>query len=221
MPVGIEIVNSYGTVLINTTDFVLQLRSKQTVTATSGLPRYVELTLTGVDSPIVALRCTTHLAAITKRIRSGSNLTVGITISAVSGSIAVDVFHFDKPITPPSNYGLQLFNDAGVCVYDSLQKSAIAVAVDPASGTWTGNTGRIYALGFYSSYAKYNVWTEGSNGSYEYYVNPARCYGNQVDYQQSYIIESAYDIPGGIAPYGPTSYETGRAGGLILDVTDY
>lgn len=222
MAAGLQIINDYGTVLISDTDFVLQLKNKVTITTNTGVPRYAEVTLNNVDSPLIALKCSTHLVGITKRVRSGSSLTIGVTAATPNQSVTFDVYHFDKPVTPAAGtYGLQVFDANGACVFDSNKCSAVAVAIDPPSGLWTGTVGRSYAFAPYSSYAKYETWMEGDKGNYEYYINPAQTNGHQVDVRNSYLLEYAYDIPGAIEPYGPSSFVTGRAGGLILDVTGY
>lgn len=217
MGAGIEIINDFGTVLINDTDPVLQLRNKYNVTATTGIPRYYDFTVSGVNFPIIAIRCAQY-AFMQSYVRSGSNLTVRIGVNATVNT-DLTIYHFDIPTAPnPTGHGVQIFDASGNCTFDSSAKTAVIYAVNPPTGIWSGTIGRIYAFAFHTSYNRYLTLPDsGSTYYFEKYINAAKVSGHTVDIDNNFLWSFGTEF--GTDP--GIDQTSGITGGFIIDVTSY
>ncbi len=182
MGAGLHIINSHGTVLIDDKSPCLQLRAKYTLSVRSGAVAGIDsINVPNVDTPLFALRprvankrvylsmIAATGTATTKLLQVRQTYGVGWDESS---SVDVDIYHFDKPLPPTSNFGLRVFNAAGECMFDAAGKTAVVVgAADTAEIPVTVPTasGRVYA---YASPAPYKRFVmeheEGVNNNYHY-----------------------------------------------------
>lgn len=166
MAVGLKIINTHGTILIDDTSPCLQLRGKYTLNVRSGAaPGIDSINIPNVVSPLFALRPKT----INKRVylstisATGTPTTKLLQVRQTSGvgwdessSVDVDIYHFDKPVAPASTSGIHVYDAAGNCMFDAMGKTAVVVGVANTSGvatTITPPSGRVYA---YASPAPFN-----------------------------------------------------------------
>lgn len=141
MPAGIEVINNWGTVLIDSNDPSLCLHTK--ATASSDGSRVLAYTFHGVEFPTLALRSTAGKVSIIGSSVSGTSITY--TLLTENAAQSVDMYLFDRPISSGSTYGLQVFDAAGRLTFDALRSPGRVVDVLGDLGTYTGTSGRIYA----------------------------------------------------------------------------
>jgi hypothetical protein len=92
------------------------------------------------NTEIAALQCNTP-CAIVRRM----NGTARLATLNVYPSATVTVFIFGPVLANPINYGLQVFNENGVLVYDAAQKCLSMVGFPQGEGSFTYNSSKRYA----------------------------------------------------------------------------
>lgn len=134
MPAGIRVTNGSNILLIDERFYNYTFVSKSTITFasnnssglwTGGSAASAILTISGVDSPIVAARSSVGwvLAASGK---VGSNwvfhFSGGLSLGTAAPGDTMEVFVFDRPRTLSGpGVGLRVWDEAGLNVYDSRQ----------------------------------------------------------------------------------------------------
>lgn len=217
MPAGLQVINNYGTVLIADTNPSLSLKEKRTVTiAANGR---VTFSFTGVELPMLSFRCNTivHSQYMT---RSGSTITY--TLSGAVGAV-ITLYLFDRPVpTTGSNAGLQVFDAAGRCTFDSSGKYGIIVASNPPIGSWIGTAGRLYAVCITSPYWNILHSYEGFWENEEHWFTTQAATGgrsitNGIEWYPKYNWDSFQAAGQSV----PADSESGAGTILVLDVTGY
>ena len=132
MPAGLQVFNDSGIVQIDGTYSNLQLTAKGTAstsmqnlsyfTQANGTFRYntpyTTVSFTG-NTPVFAVSGDSTVSVVSTSV-SGSVWTVGIITP--NGPASFEWYVFDEASSSGGNYGLQVFNDSGVLVFDSSNK---------------------------------------------------------------------------------------------------
>jgi len=158
MPAGLQIINTHGTVLIDSSNPCLQLRAKYTISTNSatGPNSITEIVVPNAQRPVFALRPHANnvgMYILAVNLRPSERLvqvmrTNNVGTEAV-GAVGATLYHFDVPTATSGTYGLQVFNEAGVCTFDSSGKTAVVVASASGPGVVDSPTpapGRIFAF---------------------------------------------------------------------------
>lgn len=132
MPSGIEVINTSGTVLVNDIDPSLALKSKSFITANSS--GIASTTFASVEIPVIAFSCAVETVC------SATHSGTSVTANFVSGSSAsITVYLFDRPVPTALGHGLQVFDTAGKCTFDSNQKYGRVVSTISGESTYSGS----------------------------------------------------------------------------------
>lgn len=216
MTAGLEVRNDYGTFLITDRDPSLALRYKRTI-STDGTG-YATTTFSGVEIPIVAIRSSATVYAVTQH-RSASSVTV--TLWSQPANSSVELFVFDRPIETPGNFGLQVFDADGKCTFDSSRQYGRVVASNPPVGDWIGVSGRTYAAAILSQRWLHEFENTNQPGVFDhyYYSSAVRSIPNGMWTSPRYV----YQVVPESHPARPDNYFRGNSQPLIvvLDVTGY
>lgn len=216
---GIEIINTWGTVLIDDKSPVISLRNKYTYTPVGIFDYTRTVVINDVVLPIFAIK-SSNWCYIVSTVRSGNTVTITFGGYLDTPSL-ITLYYFDVTTTTAgsSGLGLQVFNSSGQCMFDSNQKNAIVVQDVTADTTFTGTSGREYAYGCYSGY--HRIYQSQRTLDYydeERFVNACKMTGSNVQVDTDMLYYSDYNVPGSDMYLDQA---TGFTGGLILDVTGY
>lgn len=216
MPAGLQIVNNFGTVLIDETYKNLALRQK-ILTATAGALERVTIPMSGMNEPMVALASERYVGVKSMRSDLASFLVQG----RINGDVTAYIF--DLPQSSGPNQGLRVYNAAGELTFDSNNKYARVVDVygGPATSDWqplrTYPSGRNYAVvQLKMAYRKEVVNNGGGNYDITWTMSAARVIGNTV--QGNMIPYKTDNVSAGSAPPSFTDLSAQFA---VIDVTGY
>ena len=218
---GFEIINSFGSILIDDKYPNLALRQKGGVKLGSNNRLNVPMT-NGFSSPLVA-------SASTRPVRSDMINTTAITpyihIRGREGDPPADVdyYMFDKPLFQPTNGEalIQLFNAAGQVTFDSRLKYARVIDVFGGATQAEWATTKTYAAGrkyavvqLRTAWRRSTVRAGGGRYTLSYRSAMARVVGNQVitSFQVDTVKEN-FNRPLELSDMGATF--------AVIDVTGY
>lgn len=183
MPAGLEIINTSGSVLIDENYANLAVSASGTLTFSSdgtqniSLPYYAN----GLRNPIIALRVTGSGGA---GVRNTTRNNVAMTATAViygKAGANVSWWSFDMPQVVSSS-GLQIYNSAGILVFDSGNKYARVVDYwMPANNSAWKNAVKTYANGRTMAVAYCSPWWYKSA-----LQSTSGCGGSQTKYRLQY-----------------------------------
>lgn len=235
MPAGIQVFNTSGTVTVDDTSPTLAFKAKATanIPAGSGNIRLASVDFLNCDVPLFAFRPNSanrivRLVGIDTLTPTSRRVTVmtgrvwdeGDTPPTVnSAALGVTIYHFDRPVPSASNYGLRIFDSAGNCTFDALQKPAIVKAhYDPATmfGSWTLPVGRIGAA-ISSLYSHFYVVDELSQAWERLRGDFISVNANVHSYLSDALFSEQLVAGGG----GDLSRPAGRQAMTLIDVTGY
>lgn len=215
MAFGIEVTNNYNTLLFNERDPSLAVLHKRTLSVSGG---YATTAFTGVETPIIAIRSSATVFAVTRH-RSGSNLTVTLRTSPSSASVTLYIF--DRPQPTSGDFGVQILDASGRVTFDFGRQYGRVVAVDPPAGDWIGDSGRVYAGAILSQRWLHQFENTGQPGIFDhyYYSCAVRSISNGLWTSPLF----AYQVSPESHPVRPNNYHRGSDTPLmmILDVTGY
>jgi len=218
MPVGWQTVTDSGVVQIDQDTKCYQLVTKGSGTFNSIVPMeggggYAVITVTNAVAPLLAIQFTTPGGHAVRKIHV-SGTTWNYYISGAYGE-GFTYYVFDHVTTLVENFGLAIYDAAGVLAFQSGGKPMRIVGNGP--GTYAG--GRTYAavcLEFRTVFA--SMESEDVPGDYlfDYYA-----YGPAQDanvFAHGTVGISAGDTTGAI---GWSDWDDTPAGFLVVDVTNY
>lgn len=216
MPAGFLVVNNAGSVLIDENYANLAMRVKGSG-STSGSPSQLAVALSGLQSPMVAWASTTFTAMR----YMASDLSQMIFRRDGTGATNIDWFVFDQP-TVTGTQGLQIYNAAGVLVFDSGNKYARVVDIfgGAAEADWvptrTYPAGRTYAVvELKKAYRKESTNLGGGNWHVEWFTSAMRVVANAVTGKMIKYKEDDVTV-------SPTGIVTDNSAQFaVLDVTGY
>jgi hypothetical protein len=232
MNAGIQIINDHGTILIDDKSPCLQLRAKYTLNVRSGAaPGIDNISIPNVQAPLFAIR--PHVAGkrvyianvaatatpTTKLLQLRQTLGVGWDESS---SVNVDIYHFDKPLPPTSNTGLQVFDAAGNCTFDAMGKTAVVVGVADAPVApivVTPPSGRVYAFASPAPYKRFFMENDSGTNYNNHYGNLGAILANGAVWMMP-AGEVIYGTEPGSGPDIDIHYY-GTPMMLAIDVTGY
>lgn len=240
MTAGLELINNSGTVLINAENPNLAFRAKGSLTGSG------TFTITGINCPVVGINCTGGRAGITAISTSGTSKTY--TVTASSGSVVTEWYHFDLLTAPSSGPGLQLFNASGQLTFDSSAKILRVVnaewvwnyAADPNGGgsqifdtkVYSYSNARKYIVAF-DAPPSFDEYEETNYGGYQWryrYGNTAAVQMEPSGSNTKITINSLKGFSEGWTPWStpPTDFVDPPNGGfyfgfsvMVIDVTGY
>lgn len=231
MPVGFEVYNSDGSIQFDTSYITLVYAGKGTHnTATNTSPSPIG-SRSRLDVPV-------GTAKIVAFRPKDENVFVFIYRTVVSGGTKqfhlmcnddnadIDWWAFDVPASPPSNYGLQLFNASGNLTYHSFAypMKVVGVINDPVSAELAADatlltppSGRTWAL-VQGSPAGVVGDVRAGPTSFRWEARWAAVYrsGNSIGVQQRLLDRESSthtEIETELTAYGPRNF-------LAIDVTD-
>ena len=227
MPVGLEIINDAGTILIDSKDPSLSLHSKVTLSATN---RRITHTFNNVEFPTLALRSTAGWVCVISETRSGNSITY--VLGTFGNTQSVTLYLFDRPTLSPANFGFQVFDEQGRLTFDAARQPGRVVALKDGNGVWYGTSGVDYAaivtrsiFGWYSANPDYNdngvqsMWVQRWD---EFDVRTAiQMVGANIEvYGREHTIR--YQVQPELATHGvPVDYTMGLHQIVVLDVTGF
>lgn len=147
MPTGIQIINTHGSVLISDQSPCMQMRAKYNATISGSA--FTNINVPNCINPLFALRVTTaNKVAYVQWPSSGGTRTVQLAQPlGTVGNIDVVLYHFDRPVAPTVNMGLQVYNAAGECMFDAMGKTAVVVGeTTGVAGDVNAPSGKQYAF---------------------------------------------------------------------------
>ena len=219
MPAGLEIYNSHGTVQINSTSRALGYVQYMTPTAMTG-GFYLEFAPSA--STMLAIVCNGQ-CSFAYRMNMGNGI---FRYYFWGGGSVREVYRFEPMTTPTAKVGLQVFNEAGECCFDSAQLPAKVVAIlGPVAGSLPVPAGKKYAVvtvqrRYASNFMRWtddiNWYEQQTNFSSMFYMTPGWVHFNpaqQLEQLPSAIVNP--DTP------TPPNYVSGNALYYVLDVTGY
>lgn len=148
---GIKIKNANGFVVIDGNYSNLGLRQKGTIRTDQGQVQpggmfYRELTISGGDTPMIALQCASSFCLVSRVVKSGSSWTYTISTTEAAD---VSYFIFDKAQFVSrynTNYGLIVKNkNTGLVVFDSRAPYMRIIGVIQGSDPYTSIKTTSYA----------------------------------------------------------------------------
>lgn len=230
MPVGLEIINDAGTILIDSASPTLAMRQK--VAATSDAGKLIVQTFNAVEFPTLALRSTAGWVALVSAVIVSGNMTY--TLRTQNASQAVTLYFFDRPAISAVGYGFQVFDDTGKLTFDAAQKPGRVAGVQASDGIWTGTAGIDYAAimscaSYGYRYDNPNYYQPGDPNPYEFVQYWDR-YDTRsgVSNSGATVVLGTYDIAAYLnepadlqSAILPPNIETGGARVTVLDVTGY
>lgn len=226
MPVGIEIISTYGTTQIDGKSPSLALRGKQTVTIPAGSSPIVTFDVANCDIPVFAFRPTDSeklfgLAQVYPT--PGTPTSRRIVLQQIkdnyfdgnpTAAMSIEVYHFDRPdFSAGGNFGFRVYDDLGRCTFNSNIKPALVVGV----GYVAAASGRTRALVFAGNFRQTYVHTDSGIRYDEEYVTAANITSTAAAFIDQHLVQYT-ETSGGS---GNFNYVSGVPGGLVLDVTGY
>ena len=146
MPAGIQILNDYGTILVDDQNPSMSLRTKLNIS--SGVNSTFNIT---GEIPTVAIHTATqYLKGASYTQQSGYRLySVGSEKTELGPPPAFNAtaYHFDRPVDSGIKAGLKIYDSAGRLTFDALGKYARVAGVLTGYGSqvFYGSPGRTYA----------------------------------------------------------------------------
>lgn len=236
MPVGLEIINNSGSLLITADAMTPGLVTKKTLSFTYPSPQaqfyWGSVVFNNCVNPIFAYRPLSDVRVAMLQVGkpdANGNVTVRYyyfhPTAPTSGTVAlIEIYHFDdvSPNTGP-NQGLRLYSPAGLCVFNSnnLPMLVAGEVAGTAGGTFTPPAGRTYA--FVPNGRNVKAYTMGTSAA-PYYMdlegNVCRFNGTQlvVEWHNGstrYTNQSIPPTPSGIGGFVNVLLK----GGVVIDVT--
>lgn len=234
MPAGIEIINTHGTVLIDDRNPCLQLRAKYEISVPATPPGGYNIDVPNCVKPLFAIRPVTPGKIIYHTLQNSSSagpsyrfLQIWQANSGAGGSggaASIILYHFDAPVAPVSNHGLQVFDSAGNCTFDAMGKTAVVVDDSSANKTVTPQPGRQLAFCSMSPYRRERRFDD--SGGEGLYTTQQFANGAALNAATGALVL----WPGGVyiqtQDYNPPHEEydkhfSGMERMLVLDVTNY
>ena len=130
MPAGIEIINTFGSTIIDEkfSNFALIAHGTASVgNFNQGFQQGQAVISFTADSPLVAI-CSDRFTALWKAERSGNNWNYYVFVDGTYGDIEYFVFDSTVQLTPSDHgVGMQVFNDVGQKVFDASYPPALVV----------------------------------------------------------------------------------------------
>lgn len=220
MPAGLEIINTAGTVLVDENYVNLAMRSKGSgsTSGSSGLNR-LTVALDGLQTPMIAYACATRHVGHNWFASDMSSTTFQGDLSITA---TVNYYIFDQPVASGANHGMQIYNAAGVLVFDALNKYARVVDIfgGAALANWTPSrsypAGRTYAVvQLKKAYQKEVINNGGGNWDVNWYssaiqVNGVAVTGKMLKYKTDNV---------SVLPTGAINDPSAQF--AVLDVTGY
>jgi hypothetical protein len=153
MPIGLQVLNDNGDIVIDEEyrNFALHAKGTATMGSTdiggTALIYACTITVTGCTTPMLALKSANYVSVIGASV-SGSTFTYEIYSN--TPSFTFDWYVFDVAAVPADTFGFAVYNAAGALVFHSSSKAMRVVRSDDAG---TGGTsgialaaGRTYAV---------------------------------------------------------------------------
>lgn len=149
MPAGLQVLNNFGTLLIDDTSANMTFASRGAATTIDPGPDFAQK-LVAVPSPAATPAYAIRHASVPVMLVGAS--PAGFIVASHLQTASVEWYKFDGPPPPVSNYGLQVRDAAGRLMFDSNRKVARVHDVVPLSlannytATRTYTAGRTYAV---------------------------------------------------------------------------
>ena len=224
MAAGLEIYNTHGTVQVNATSHALAYHSRMHISGFVGPNVYFDY----VPTPQTMLAVTsTSPCTFTWRQDPGGGIKRD---HFFWGGGDMEVFRFEPMVAPTSKVGLQVFNEAGVCMFDSAQLPAKVVAIfGPVAGSLPVPAGKKYAVvtlarRHINEYSKWSVdddtrpvwYMQQTNYISTFYMTPGWVHfrpAQQLPQLPASVVSAKEPVP--------PRYDSGPALYYVLDVTGY
>lgn len=248
MPYGLEIINDFGSVLLNENTTTLQLKGKYTLTvpAAGGSNRSAQIEVPNSTSNAVIFVRPQASGGLdvwfnmTQNPKPGDATKTIVTIVVhndfTATTRAFDVFHFDQPdVSVGGNFGLKLYNASGVCTFNSNIKPCYIEAEfyeTPAETDIDYEAGELTEPGSYAvtqpsgqlfaiggTCGFWRDYQGNENGYYRSYTTLSKIYGSTVTVWP----QAVYIINDGSpqSPYNVLQYWSGTPGALVGNVTGF
>lgn len=186
MVAGLEIYNTHGTVQINSTSLALGFHSMMTPTGWSAIGGFY-IDFYPSEYTVLAVHIGSP-STFTFRQHMGGGLW-RYFFAGPTAVVPVDIYRFEPMGVPTAKVGLQVFNGAGQCCFDSAQKPALVVGiVGPVAGTMVVPPGKKYAC---------ITVSRGGGVSYQRFTDDIRWY------QQATTTQSRFQFSPGYFNYNP------------------
>lgn len=153
MPIGLQVLNDDGNIVIDEEYRNFTLHAKGTATMGSSdiggtAAIYAcTITATGCTTPMLALKSASYVSVIGAAVSGG---TWTYEIYSNTPSFTFDWYVFDVATLPADTFGFAVYNSSGALVFHSSNKAMRVVRSDPAgTGETTGialTAGRTYAV---------------------------------------------------------------------------
>lgn len=219
MPAGIQIVNNFGTILIDENYKNLALRQKTATTTVAASNGRATVAMSGMNAPMIALASTAYTGVKHMLSSLASFVIQGPSV----GSQAVTAYVFDEPQASGMSQGLMVYNAAGELTFDSGNKYARVVDVYGGANLADWQPARTYAAGrtyavvqLKRAYRKEVINNGGGNYDIIWYMSAARVNGAVVE--GNMIRYKTDNVNLGSAPAQVTDYSAQFA---VIDVTGY
>lgn len=214
---GIQILNTFGTIMIDENYKNLAVRQSGSVSKTGRSTTELVPITYPIDAPIVAIS-PAQFAYVSSLLPSGQSFRYG---GGISRPTSIDYYVFDTPVIQPGNFGLQVYNALGQLTFDSGMKYARVVDIFGGSteaswaGTRTYEAGRKYSVAQLASGLIRESERVGSTYTNTWRRSMARIVGNVLT--TSLVLANRRE--GDASPVTPVN-ETG-ATFAVIDVTGY
>lgn len=222
---GVKIVNSHGTVLIDSANPVLVLRNKVNAYIPADLAgRTITVDMPDCDAPAFAFVCG-GLIAVTYMARLIGSAAWRLQIRALDqGGAAprdIVIYHFDKPrIVAGSTSGLKVRDPQGNVTFDALAQNAVVTQTLNGGVSATAPAGRMLAFAPMNAYLRVqrvasgipNQWNENLQGTGFLTTGTTVSVSTNITYQTT-------SYPG--IPPAAGDLIRGAPGGVVMDVTTY
>lgn len=153
MPVGLQVLNDDGNIVIDEEyrNFTLHAKGTATMGSTdiggTALIYACTITVTGCTTPMLALNSASYVSVIGAGVSGG---TYTYEIYSNTPSFTFNWYVFDVPTMPADTFGFEVYNSAGQLVFHSSSKAMRVVRSDPAGTNGTTGialtAGRTYAV---------------------------------------------------------------------------
>lgn len=153
MPVGLQVLNDNGDIVIDEEyrNFALKSSGSATMGSTdiggTATIYTVAIAVSGCTTPMLALKSSNYVSVLGVNVSGG---TYTWTVSSNVASFSFDWYVFDVAEVPADTFGLAIYNSAGALVFHSSNKAMRVVRSDDAGTGGTGGialtSGRTYAV---------------------------------------------------------------------------
>ena len=249
MAAGLEIINSYGSLLISADVPAVQFKRRYSVTvpAGAGVNRYVEFSVTNCTAPVLFVRPQAASGAarwfMLTYLPAAGTITARVWVMGSGGlgggstaAMAFDVYHFDMPDGSAGGaFGMKLYTVAGVCAFNSNEKLCQvdgALFDEPYDGEIYFDSGVVFEPAWKQITLPaarlpavnmpggyYREFTDHAAGIYRTYQTVAKIEGTQVTVWPQANILINDGAPQ--SPYDIIDRYTGSPGSMVIDVAGY